>query len=71
MPARTKRRLSLYEQLQSLPEGLTGEILDGQLYAQPRPAARHIGAASRLDRIIARHFDAITINLDHLWGPRP
>ncbi|WP_020506556.1 hypothetical protein [Lamprocystis purpurea] len=42
-----------------------------QLYAQPRPAARHIGAASRLDRIIARHFDAITINLDHLWGPRP
>jgi hypothetical protein len=65
--ARTKRRPSLYEQLESLPEGLTGEILDGQ----PRPAARHIGAASRLDRIIARHFDAISINLDHLWGPRP
>jgi hypothetical protein len=34
MPARTKRRLSLYEQLQSLPEGLTGEILDGQ-YSGP------------------------------------
>ncbi|MFP4062948.1 MAG: Uma2 family endonuclease, partial [Halochromatium sp.] len=30
-------QFSLYEQLQALPEGLTGEILDGQLYTQPRP----------------------------------
>ena len=34
MPARTPRP-SLYEQLEALPDGLTGEILDGRV----RPAA--------------------------------
>jgi Uma2 family endonuclease len=57
MSARPNLRPSLYEQLEALPEGLTGEILNGQLYTQPRPAARHLGAATRLDRIIARDFD--------------
>jgi len=32
---------SLYEQLEALPAGLTGEILNGQLYAQPRPSLEH------------------------------
>jgi hypothetical protein len=41
-------RPSLYQQLESLPEGLTGEILDGQLYAFPRPSAPHGLAASSL-----------------------
>jgi len=43
-----RTRPSLYEQLESLPEGLTGEILDGQLYAHPRPSALHALAASSL-----------------------
>jgi len=30
-------KLTLYEQLEALPEGLTGEILNGQLHTQPRP----------------------------------
>lgn len=34
-------RPSLYEQLKALPEGLTGEILDGQIYTQPRPSLEH------------------------------
>mgnify|MGYP003585727724 FL=1 len=34
-------RLSLYEQLEGLPAGLTGEILNGQLYTQPRPSGPH------------------------------
>jgi hypothetical protein len=34
-------RPTLYEQLASLPEGLTGEILDGQLHTQPRPSGPH------------------------------
>ena len=34
-------RLSLYEHLEGLPAGLTGEILNGQLYTQPRPAGPH------------------------------
>ncbi len=39
---------TLYEQLEALPEGLTGEILDGQLYTQPRPAGPHALAAAAL-----------------------
>ena len=42
------RKLSLYEQLLSLPEGLTGEIINGQLRTQPRPAWPHILASARL-----------------------
>ena len=34
-------QLSLYEQLQALPAGLTGEILNGQLHTQPRPTGPH------------------------------
>ena len=34
-------RPSLYDQLEGLPEGLTGEILNGQLYTQPRPSLEH------------------------------
>jgi Uma2 family endonuclease len=33
--------MSLYEQLLALPENLTGEIIHGVLYTQPRPSARH------------------------------
>lgn len=32
---------SLYEQLLALPEGITGELIDGELYTQPRPSGRH------------------------------
>jgi Uma2 family endonuclease len=46
MHART--RPTLYEQLEALPEGLTGEILDGQLYTQPRPSGPHGLASSSL-----------------------
>lgn len=35
---------SLYEQLLALPENLVGEILDGELHTQPRPAGRHVNA---------------------------
>lgn len=46
MHART--RPTLYEQLAALPEGLTGEILNGQLHTQPRPTGPHALAASAL-----------------------
>ena len=32
---------SLYEQLMDLPEHVTGEILNGELHAMPRPSGRH------------------------------
>jgi Uma2 family endonuclease len=39
---------TLYDYLSDLPEGVTGEILNGQLYAHPRPHGRHILAASSI-----------------------
>jgi len=39
---------TLYEQLEQLPEGLTGEILNGQLHAQPRPTGPHAHAETEL-----------------------
>ena len=37
-----------YEQLEALPDGLTGEILNGQLYAQPRPSGAHVVTVTSL-----------------------
>jgi len=37
---------SLYRQLSALPDHMTGEILNGGLYTQPRPSGRH-GLAER------------------------
>ncbi|NEV61420.1 Uma2 family endonuclease [Thiorhodococcus minor] len=48
MSPQAARKLSVYEQLMALPEGLTGEIINGQLRAQPRPSWAHGLAASRL-----------------------
>jgi len=46
----------LYEQLETLPEGLTGEILNGQLHAQPRPAGPHALTESNLQIEIGGPF---------------
>lgn len=43
-----RSRLTLYDQLLTLPEGIVGEILDGQLHAHPRPTGPHGFAASSL-----------------------
>jgi Uma2 family endonuclease len=40
-PAHAKTPTSLYDRLLALPPNLTGEIIDGELYTQPRPAGRH------------------------------
>jgi len=52
--ARTRR---LYAALEALPEGVTGELIAGQLHTQPRPAGRHIGAASRLGMRLGGAYD--------------
>lgn len=39
---------TLYKWPEDLPEGLTGEILDGQLHTQPRPAGPHTLVESNL-----------------------
>jgi len=48
---------TLYESLEALPEGVTGEILNGQLHTQPRPSTRHARAAIQLGIPIARGYD--------------
>jgi len=48
MPAVT--RSALYRSLEALPEGLTGEILNGQIHAQSRPSGAHVKAGSLLGR---------------------
>lgn len=42
------KSFTLYEQLSTLPDNVTGEIIDGQLYTQPRPAGPHALSASAL-----------------------
>jgi Uma2 family endonuclease len=45
---RAARPKTLYEKLEALPEELTAEIIDGQLYTEPQPALDHVLAASNL-----------------------
>jgi Uma2 family endonuclease len=54
---RPQPRPALYELLEALPEGLTGEILSGQLHTQPRPTWPHAYVSGRLNRTIGRRFD--------------
>ncbi len=50
---RARTRPTLYEQIEVLPEGLTGEILNGQLYTQTRPSGRHgLAESSLIDELV-------------------
>ena len=42
------KRPATYEDIVALPEHVVGEILDGELYVQPRPASLHTRASSIL-----------------------
>jgi Uma2 family endonuclease len=44
----TARRRATYEDLLKVPENMVAEILDGELYATPRPASPHALAASAI-----------------------
>ena len=46
-----------YEDLIRVPDGKVAEILDGELYATPRPAARHTRVASALGFELGVPFD--------------
>ncbi|HLA33703.1 MAG TPA: Uma2 family endonuclease [Rhodocyclaceae bacterium] len=46
MNAVLRPHASLYDELCALPDGVTGEIVNGQLYAMSRPSGRH-GLAER------------------------
>jgi Uma2 family endonuclease len=46
--AEPQQRPARYEDLLALPDNLVGEIIDGELHAQPRPAPKHALASSSL-----------------------
>ena len=54
--AEAARAQSLYEHIERLPEGIVGEIINGQLYTHPRPSGPHVNAASLLLTDIAAPF---------------
>ena len=51
-PASLKKSAT-YADLLALPENVTGQIIDGDLYAQPRPAPRHVVAEDALHFLLA------------------
>ena len=50
-------RPPLYDQLEALPDNQVGEIVDGVLYASPRPATPHARAASQVSFSLGPPFD--------------
>jgi len=54
LPASTPQ--PLYQELMALPEHVTGEIIGGQLYTQPRPAGPHAVATSSLGADVHNAF---------------
>ncbi len=57
MKAHTARRRASYEDLCRLPENMTGEIINGELVATPRPKARHIRVVSALGSELFGPYD--------------
>jgi Uma2 family endonuclease len=51
------KRPATYEDLKRVPEHLVAEIIDGELYTSPRPAARHARASSLLGVLLGGPFD--------------
>lgn len=51
------RRPATYADLLEVPDNLVAEILDGELYATPRPAPRHADAGSGLGGALRGPFD--------------
>ena len=50
------KKPAVYEDLFKVPEPMVGEIVDGELYASPRPAAPHALATSALSFEIGGPF---------------
>ena len=53
----TAQRLATYQDILDLPDHLVGEIINGELYTQPRPAPRHARASSGLGAKLANPYD--------------
>lgn len=52
-----RRQPATYEDLLKVPDHLVAEIVDGELYATPRPTPRHADASSTLGGMLHGPFD--------------
>lgn len=52
------RRPATYDDLRNVPDHLVAEILDGELYATPRPSIAHTIATTRLGTHLGGPFDS-------------
>lgn len=50
-------RFATYDDIIALPEHVTGEIIDGQLHAQPRPTSRHARVELGIGRKLFGSYD--------------
>ncbi len=50
------KKRATYEDLRNVPEGMTGQIIDGELVVAPRPSRRHVYAASPLEVEVAAPY---------------
>lgn len=51
------REQATYQDLLKVPENMVAELIEGELYASPRPTGRHTRAASRLGMLLGSPFD--------------
>jgi Uma2 family endonuclease len=54
----TAKRRATYEDLLKVDDKLVAEIIDGELFTQPRPASAHARAASKLGATLDGPFDS-------------
>jgi Uma2 family endonuclease len=55
-PVPSVKRRATYDDLARVPDTMVAEILDGELFASPRPAAPHALAGSMLGADLVGHF---------------
>lgn len=53
----SKKKRATYADLAALPDNVIGEIIDGELYALPRPRPRHTRVAGKMHTILDDAFD--------------
>ncbi len=60
---------AIYEDLCSIPENMTGEIIDGELFVHPRPSRKHIYEGA--EKVRVEPFHEVEIDLGVLWRQTP